>query len=139
MLRHLVLTVRPEPEASEHIGLTSKPRKYTFTISSVTGTQITVTGTPVPLLVVGANFTNSASNPFTIASLGTGTGGAGTYNVVSGYARQRGHATAQGSLFSSGTPGTIYASERFYNSPFTPSASTSGIHCDIECSDPAIS
>ena len=89
-------------------GLTANPTTTTtFTVSSAAGLAITVTGTPAQPIVVGTTFVLN-SNTYVIASLGTGTGGAGTYNVASG-SPASGTATMTGSIGSSGAPVTLFA------------------------------
>ena len=101
-------------------AITATPATETFTVSSVSGTTITVTGTPATPLVPGTNFTLN-SNSYTITALGTGTGGAGTYTVNTSTGLASGTATAQGSLWSSGTPGNLFTFGGFY---FTAAPST---------------
>jgi hypothetical protein len=97
----------------------------TFTVSAASSLQITVTGTPSVPIVVGTNFTLN-SNSYVIASLGTGTGAAGTYNVASG-SPAAGTATMTGALGSSGTPVNLFAYTPYYfNTPAAASTAPSG-------------
>jgi hypothetical protein len=84
----------------------------TFTVSGASSLQITVTGSPTQTIVVGTTFTLN-SNTYVIASLGSGTGGAGTYNVASG-SPAAGTATTTGVIGSSGAPVTLFAAPGFY-------------------------
>lgn len=93
-------------------AITATPATFTFTISASSSGSITVIGTPTTPLVPGTVFKDSASTTFTITALGSGTGGAGTYRVVGTPAT--GTATAQGSVWSSGMPGNIFAFGGFY-------------------------
>ena len=93
-------------------AITATPGTFTFTISASSSGSITVSTSPTTPLVPGTVFKDSASATFTITALGTGTGGAGTYSVVGTPAT--GTATAQGSLWSSGTPGSIFTFGGFY-------------------------
>ena len=94
-------------------AITATPATFTFTVSSVSGTSITVTGTPTTPLVPGTDFTLN-SNSYTITALGTGTGGAGTYTVNTSTGLASGTATAAASLWSSGAPGNIFTFGGFY-------------------------
>lgn len=107
-------------------GLTSNQTSgATFTVSAASGLQITVTGTTTVPIVVGTNFTLN-SNSYVIASLGTGTGAAGTYNVASG-SPAAGTATMTGALGSSGSPVSLFAYTTFlYTTPATASTAAYG-------------
>lgn len=62
-------------------ALTSEPRLTTFT-GSIATTVLTVAGSVVGVLGVGSVISGAGVEPgTTIESLGTGTGGAGTYNI----------------------------------------------------------
>jgi len=61
------------------LGSVSAPFQFTGSIAT---TVLTVTGTPGGTLAIGQTITGPGVTPgTTIASLGTGTGGAGTYNI----------------------------------------------------------
>ena len=109
-------------------GLTANQATFTFT-GSISGTTLTLTSTPAPLLAPGQSLTSSTGGGFSathIVALLTGAGPSGsTYQVDVSQTATAGTITAAGALFSSGTPGTLFAAPIFYQT-LAPSASLPG-------------
>ena len=114
-------------------GLTANPGSTTFT-ASIPGSSSTMTtaSTPSPVPVPGSNITSATPVAYTgvIQTIASGSGSSGSTYTVSpangGTPISAQTFTNTGALWSSGTPGTIYGAEMFYNSAFTPSASAPG-------------
>ena len=98
----------------------------TFT-ASISGTTMTVTGTPGLTLAIGEGFsgTGVTGSPV-VTAYGTGTGGAGTYTIsVSEGTVASETMTATGALGSSGSPVSLFAWEQqYYTAAATASSST---------------
>ena len=109
-------------------ALTGNQASYTFT-GSITATTLTLTSTPAPLLAPGQSLTSSTGGGFSathVVALLTGSGASGsTYSVDVSQTAAAGTITAAGTLFSSGTPGVIFAAPTFYQT-IAPSATLPG-------------
>ena len=109
-------------------GLTANQATFTFT-GSISGTTLTLTSTPAPLLAPGQSLTSSTGGGFSathIVALLTGAGASGsTYSVDVSQTAAAGTISAAGALYSSGTPGTLFAAPLFYQT-LAPSATLPG-------------
>jgi hypothetical protein len=96
-------------------GLTTTQATFSITASFATSVM-TVTGTPLQQIVVGTGITGTGVPANTVVtSLGTGTGGAGTYNLSTAPGTISPQTnTGSGSIGSSGSPVSIYAAPGFY-------------------------
>ena len=93
-------------------AISATPSTFTFTISSASGGTMVTTGTPSVSLVPGTVF-NGGNNYITAQTAGT-PGAAGTYSYAGTGTPSTGSNTATGALWSSATPGNIYAASSFY-------------------------
>ena len=106
-------------------GLTATQATFTGG-ATLSGTTMTVTGTPSSQIVVGDNITVSTGGSVpantVVTALGTGVGGAGTYTVNNTFT---GGTVTFGPIGSSGSPVKMYAAAPFYGK-IAPSGSAAG-------------
>jgi hypothetical protein len=99
----------------------------TFT-ASISGTTMTVTGTPGLSLAIGEGFSGAGVTAGTIiTAYGTGTGGAGTYTVNNSQTVSSETMTAAGTLGSSGAPVSLFAWSPFYQTGAATASSSTTI------------
>ena len=106
-------------------GLTATQATFSATASFATSVM-TVTGTPTSQIVVGDLVVGAGvpANTF-VASLGTGVGGAGTYNLTTTPGTIVSQTNTIGPIGTSGSPVRMYAAAPFYGN-IAPSGSAAG-------------